>query len=141
MDAVLTLMSRNTTSNHNLYFSFSHDTDIVPIVPALGIFPGDPLPWDTYDADRVFWTTSVVPMGGHIVVERLDCGDTRVRLVVNGRVQLINDLADSTELTALGVYQLDAFTKAVRGKWEQGFCEACANGTEECIDGISFYDS
>lgn len=138
VEAVIDLMKQES-SNQNLYFSFSHDTDIVPMIPALGIFPSpvkDPLPWDTYDADRVFWTTSIVPMAGHIVVERLQCGkgDTRVRVVVNGRVQGVPG-CDTQGC------RLDEFESIVKGRWEKGFCEACAPDRVECVDKISFFGS
>lgn len=150
VNAVLDLMNRNTSSNHNLYFSFSHDTDIVPIIPALGIFPAPnkhPLPWDTYDSDRVFWTTSIVPMGGHVVVERLDCSrdsqetDTRVRVLVNGRIQSVPGCMEIDSFKGTGVYSLDEFEKVVRGRWEKRFCDLCGDGMEGCVDGISFYES
>jgi acid phosphatase len=149
VEAVLNLMNRDNSSNYNLYFSFSHDTDIVPMVPALGIFPSprdDPMPWDKYDQDRVFWTTSIVPMGGHVVVERLECGpsDTRVRVVVNERVQRVpgcSELDAPGGVAGSGVYRLDEFERVVRSRWDQGFCEACAAGAEGCIESISFFES
>jgi acid phosphatase len=117
----------------------------VPIVPALGIFPPpnkDPMPWDKYDAERVFWTTSIVPMGGHVVVERLDCNsDIRVRVVVNGRVQPIPGCNAPADQAALGICQLEQFEQIVKGRWEKTFCEACAPDQPECVNSISFYEA
>jgi acid phosphatase len=120
-------MTRNTS---NIYISFSHDTDIVPIIAALGITPDKPLPWDKY-ADRVFWTTSVVPMGGHIVVERLHCPDPHVRVLVNGRLQ-------SMSWDESGIYPLNDFIAQVRGKWNGTFCDACGN--VDCVNDIDFFE-
>jgi hypothetical protein len=115
------------------------------VVPALGIFtsPKDALPWDSYDLDRVFWTTSIVPMGGHIVVERLDCdGTPTVRVVVNGQTQAVSgcDTVINAPPDAYGLCSLDQFESVVRGRWEKSFCEACAPDQPECVDNISFFE-
>ena len=115
------------------------------MVPALGIFPEpnkNPLPWDSYDADRAFWTTSIVPMAGHIVIERLECDEeTYVRIVVNGRVQPVQGCDTSSLLGNVGICPLDEFETVVRGRWDTGFCEACAPNHPDCVDKISFYES
>jgi acid phosphatase len=110
----------------------------------LGIFPAPntspPLPWDKYDGNRVFWTTSIVPMGGHIVIERLQCPGTQqqqVRVVVNERVQSVPGCEGGVD----GMCALEEFERVVTGRWTGGgFCEVCAPGNETCVDGISFYE-
>ena len=119
------------------------------MIPALGIFTSpnkNPLPWDSYDANRAFWTTSIVPMGGHIVVERLQCqksgGDTgnppdiRVRVLVNEKVQGIPGCKGAGE-TCL----LDEFERLVKGRWKKSFCETCAMTYVDCVDDISFFEA
>lgn len=111
------------------------------MIPALGIFPSptdNPLPWDRYDETRVFWTTSIVPMGGHVVVERLQCGkDVKVRVVVNERVQAVPGCDTPTED---GICGLEEFERVVKSRWKGGFCETCAPGRLECVDNISFFE-
>src|ERR1700721_1974154 len=106
------------------------------MVPALGIFPApnqDPLKWDEYDQDRVFWTTSIVPMAGHIVIERLQCNSNiKVRVVVKGRPQEVSGCTKSTSTDPrdYAVYSLDEFERVVRGRWGKGYCEICAPNQE-----------
>jgi hypothetical protein len=106
------------------------------MIPALGIFPSphpDPMPWDTYDADRVFWTTSIVPMAGHIVIERLNCSDsTKVRVVMNGQTHVIPGCTAECPLSD--------FERIITSRWVTSFCATCAQGSASCVDGISFYD-
>jgi len=106
------------------------------MIPALGIFasPHDnPLPWDSYDADRVFWTTSIVPMAGHIVLERLSCDEknNKVRVVVNGQTQVVPGCAAECPL--------EDFERIVTSRWGKSFCEICAQGDQTCVNGITFY--
>jgi hypothetical protein len=116
------------------------------MIPALGIFPTsnpDPLPWTSYDKDRVFWTTSIVPMGGHIIIERLQCGEeTNVRVIVNGRTHQVPGCpeSDSKDPRETGLCGLEQFESVVKGGWEKGFCEVCAPGDGGCVDGISFFE-
>jgi hypothetical protein len=72
-------------------------------------------------------------MAGHIVVERLECGDTRVRVVVNERVQVVPGCDTS------GICRLEEFENVVKARWGKGFCETCAPGRTDCIDKISFF--
>ncbi len=116
------------------------------MIPALGIFPTsnpDPLPWNSYDKDRAFWTTSIVPMGGHIIVERLECkADSKVRVIVNGRTHEVPGCTTSkaSDPAEVGLCRLEQFLEVVKEKWEKGFCEVCAPGRGDCVDGISFFE-
>jgi acid phosphatase len=114
------------------------------MVPALGIFPSphdNPLPADTYDSDRVFWTTAIVPMGGHIVIERLDCGSSgpQVRVLVNERIQSVPG-CESAKTLGVGLCDLNQFETIVKGRWDTTFCEACAPDEPDCVDSISFFE-
>ena len=119
---------------------------MVPMIPALGIFPTsnpDPLPWNSYDKDRVFWTTSIVPMGGHIIIERLECkDDLKVRVIVNGRTHEVPGCTTSkaSDPAEVGLCRLEQFVEVVKERWEKGFCEVCAPGQGDCVDGISFVE-
>ncbi|KAF9884466.1 acid phosphatase pho5 [Aspergillus nanangensis] len=77
----------------SMFFSFVHDGDIAPFLAALDILKDgkyDPsLPTTHAVEDRVWKTSSVMPMGGRIVLERLSCssgtGDVFVRVNINDR--------------------------------------------------------
>lgn len=60
-----------------------HDGDIAPFLTALDIFKDpkyDPdLPTSHAAADRIWRTTSVLPMGGRATLERLACSSTSKR--------------------------------------------------------------
>ncbi|KAF2669209.1 multiple inositol polyphosphate phosphatase [Microthyrium microscopicum] len=58
----------------SFFFSFSHDSDIIPTYAMLGLFNDDqPLPTDRILEDRRWRTSQVVPMGGRLVIESLVC--------------------------------------------------------------------
>jgi len=61
-----------------LFFSFVHDGDIVPMLAALDIFPQEPeLPTSHVLHNRTWRTSDVVPMGGRVIFERLVCAAPR----------------------------------------------------------------
>jgi hypothetical protein len=115
----------------------------VPVIPALGIFPApnsDPLPWDKYDDKRAFWTTSIVPMGGHVVIERVECDDkTYARILVNGKTHQLTNCPSPMKNT--GLCELSDFERIIKSSWEKSFCEVCAPEQTECIAEISFFES
>lgn len=75
-------------------------------------------------------------------MERLECFEQiYVRVLVNERVQLVPGCDGTSELGKVGIYPLDEFERVVRGRWDSGFCEACAPGYTECVDKISFYEA
>ncbi|KUJ13249.1 acid phosphatase [Mollisia scopiformis] len=93
VNATATLLN-DGPRNGSLFWSFAHDTNITPVIAALGILnPSQSLP-----TDRVAWgnrwsTGNIVPMQGHVILERLSCNataialkDTYVRIVLNEAV-------------------------------------------------------
>ncbi|KAE8387504.1 histidine phosphatase superfamily [Aspergillus alliaceus] len=72
-----TALLRSGPQAGTMFFSFVHDGDIAPFITALDILKDtkyDPsLPTTHRVADRVWRTSSVMPMGGRIVLERLAC--------------------------------------------------------------------
>ncbi|KAL4904624.1 hypothetical protein BDW74DRAFT_168238 [Aspergillus multicolor] len=83
-----------------LFFSFVHDGDIAPFLEALDILKDpkyDPhLPMTHRATDRVWRTSSVMPMGGRITLERMTCSSmnsglggeegTFVRININDKI-------------------------------------------------------
>ncbi|KAF9883673.1 acid phosphatase pho5 [Aspergillus nanangensis] len=78
----------------SMFWSFSHDANITPVVAALGIdIPDQHLPNNTIPFPHTYHVTDIVPMGGHLVLERLTCSATAisqpghfVRAVINEAV-------------------------------------------------------
>ena len=136
----------------------SHDTDIVAIITAMGIFPDhqdDIMRWDKYNKHgSIFKSTSIVPMGGHIIIERLECEEQEqdthpasIRIIINGRIQEIPDCIPlhGTDKRYRGVYSLPHFEEIIKRKWNRNtFCEMCGLGpgtnNSACINKISFYE-
>ncbi|KAJ8100913.1 histidine phosphatase superfamily [Lipomyces tetrasporus] len=115
-----------------LFFSFAHDGDIVPLVGTLGLFPEvEPLPY-TYVPDNRNWKlSSVVPMGGRVVFERVSCVSTMstssvgVRILVNDGVVPVPGCESETRDGE--ICPLDVFVKLVDKKGEEvgEFDEVC----------------
>lgn len=73
LNATTNLLS-NGTSAGSLFFSFVHDGDILPLLSALHLFPSaEDLPTDRAPEDRLWRTSSIVPMGGRVEFERMVC--------------------------------------------------------------------
>jgi len=145
------------------YMGSSHDTDIVAIMSALGIFPehqASSMRWDKYSKHALFRSSLLVPMAGHILIERLACDDNNhhntvngisIRILINGRVQEIPTCTTlyQRDRRFKGVYPLDVFGERVtRMGRNRTFCEMCdpwpagnsSSSSSECINRISFYE-
>lgn len=93
INATATLLADNETES-NLYFSFSHDNDLLRLVTSLGVFDIDePLPVDRIDFYKFFSASEIIPMGGRLITERMSCynatsdsNDSYVRLLLNDQV-------------------------------------------------------
>lgn len=74
----------------------AHDTQITPIITALDILsPTEHLPFDHIPFGNPWHVENIVPMGGHLTIERLSCNDNDdstdspqkyVRIVLNEAV-------------------------------------------------------
>ncbi|KAJ6122116.1 hypothetical protein N7512_004581 [Penicillium capsulatum] len=79
-------------STGSLFLSFVHDGDISPLLTALGVLHSseeEHLPTTHIAADRRWKTSSVLPMGARITVERLTCSpdnETFIRVNINDRI-------------------------------------------------------
>lgn len=110
LDAVARNIRNTSESANSVFAAFVHDGDIVPVVAALGMLdePIDPvtgkmelLPSQSRKWERMWRTSDVVPMGGRVVLERINCDGALhpysveksifVRLVINeGHIALGN---------------------------------------------------
>ncbi|KAK9358096.1 histidine phosphatase superfamily [Lipomyces starkeyi] len=116
----------------NLFFSFAHDGDIVPLVGTLGLFPEiEPLPPTHVPDNRNWKLSSVVPMGGRVIFERVSCASNigarriGVRILVNDGVVPVPGC--QSETSDGGICPLDVFVKLVDQKGEEvgQFDEVC----------------
>ncbi len=143
-----------------VYASFVHDGDIVPVLAALGIFDEEDaeqvLPTDHVKRNRRWRTSDLVPMAGRLVIERLNCRTPHgwryrdVRLFINdgwvgwavdggGRASTGEEKRRRTKTDRVFVPQVEVgrFREMVRRKKEEfgSFTEVCglAEGVEERI--------
>lgn len=66
-----------TVSSPNTDRLSAHDADITPVVAALGIdVPQHHLPNDTVPFPNPYRVSDIVPMGGHLTLERMTCNAT-----------------------------------------------------------------
>lgn len=79
--------SNTSESVGSMYWSFCHDTNVVPVVSALGLAKAKKhLPVDQIAFEPDFISTQIVPMGGHLTVERLKCSSSASPAVANGTI-------------------------------------------------------
>lgn len=98
-NATATLLAESSDDAGSLFFSFSHDNDLVRYLTALGLYDDDePLPVDYVDFRNHFKSSEIVPMGGRLITERLNCynetsetTDQYVRLILNDQVLPFGD--------------------------------------------------
>ncbi|KAK6466044.1 secretory acid phosphatase [Scheffersomyces coipomensis] len=91
-NASLTLLNQGPSAG-KIFFNFCHDTNITPILAALGLFtPENDLPVDRIAHDSVYKSTNFVPMGGHLVLERLVCNKTSVHAAGTYVRSLVNEV-------------------------------------------------
>jgi acid phosphatase len=159
LEAVAELLNQGSpddaSGSGEIYASFVHDGDLVPVLAALGVFDEDRdgdgdgahfLPTDRRKKDRRWQTSDLVPMAGHLVIERLNCRTPHgwsyrdVRLFVNdGWVGWSVDGAGKEEGRKVFVPQVEVgrFKEIVARKREEvgGFGEVCGleGGVEEGI--------
>ncbi|CAK7222181.1 acid phosphatase pho5 [Sporothrix bragantina] len=96
-NATRVLMQQGPKSG-SMFWSFVHDTNITPVVAALGLdVPDKPLPNDTIHFPYQYRASDIVPMGGHLTIERMTCNATAksvegvyVRAVINEAVVPFN---------------------------------------------------
>ncbi|GKZ20783.1 acid phosphatase pho5 [Aspergillus brasiliensis] len=95
LNASLTLLQQGPSSSGPLFFNFAHDSNISPIITALGVAtPSQPLNQTRIPFPPSPWSVqTIVPMGGRLTIERMNCTDSAlapagifVRLVLNEAV-------------------------------------------------------
>ncbi|KAE8551591.1 hypothetical protein EYB25_005481 [Talaromyces marneffei] len=128
-----------------MFFSFVHDGDIAPMLTALHIFDdpkyGNHLPVTHIAEDRVWKTSTVMPMGGRITFERLRCGesiegqDLFVRININDDIVPLPNCHNGPGESC----PLDRFVKMVHKRRHQvGRFEDVCGTKEQETTGLSF---
>ncbi|RAL05920.1 histidine phosphatase family protein [Aspergillus ibericus CBS 121593] len=119
INATLALLTEGPSSG-SLFFNFAHDSNITPIITALGIAtPSTPLPTNQIPFPPTPWKTEdIVPMGGRLTIERLNCtssalapAGTFVRLVLNEAVVPLQECQNGPGYSC----PLANYTEFVRG--------------------------
>ncbi|KAK9446667.1 histidine phosphatase superfamily [Limtongia smithiae] len=139
LNATRELLELGPTKFKSIYLSFAHDGDLVPLISALGLFSeAAPLPVSHLVPDRSWKLSTVVPMGGRIVFERISCAnsitadrDIGVRLLVNDAVTRVPGCEHATlrgEICPLQEY-IDIVDR--KGQQVGGFEEACGLDSEQ----------
>lgn len=153
LNATATLLAAGPEEAGPLFFSFVHDGDVVPMVAALDLFPDEAeLPVTGVWEGRRWRTSSVVPMGGRVIFERLACGglaasgsesssvgkgeeELFVRINVNDGVVALPGCRDGPGESC----PLDRFLAIVKRRGEEvgDFREVCGLGAD-AADRITF---
>ncbi|RAL15936.1 histidine phosphatase family protein [Aspergillus homomorphus CBS 101889] len=103
LNASLSLLQQGPSKVGPLFFNFAHDSNISPIIAALDIDnPPQDLPTDrvAFDLQQNWRITDIIPMGGRLTLERLNCSATSagtgtyVRIVLNEAVVPLRDCQD-----------------------------------------------
>lgn len=147
--------TRGLMSNHSskdVYLSFVHDGDIVPVMATLGILNEPPaeekLPTDRAKTGRNWRTSDVVPMGGRLIFERIACEteskttstEHSVRLFINDGLIDLGKLPSSGLVKGIdGAISLRDFQRMVSSKGEHwgDFRKVCAL-PDDAADRITF---
>jgi acid phosphatase len=145
LDATQNLMSNH--SSEDVYFSFVHDGDIVPVLATLQMLDepvmSQELPTDRVKKDRTWRTSDVVPMGGRMIFERISCGSELsnrehfVRLFINDGLMKLSVLPQASHIeNAVGLGDFQDFVASKRNIFG-GFKEECSL-SENTPDHITF---
>ena len=152
LNATANLMAEGPAKAGPLFFSFVHDGDIVPMLAALDLFHDEEdLPVTRVAADRRWRTSTITPMGGRVIFERMTCSSPStstvssskdmpdehifVRINVNDGIVAIPACQDGPGKSCA----LDQFLQIVkrRGQEVGDFREKCGLG-EDAADRITF---
>jgi acid phosphatase len=116
LNATARLLEQAPSATGPFFMSFSHDSDIIPVLATLKLLDdGAKLPTDRVLRDRKWRTSQVVPMGGRIAFERMQCDGGRgafVRLNINDGLVAVPGCVDGPNLSC----SLGRFLKYVDDK-------------------------
>lgn len=133
-------------SSKDVYFSFVHDGDIVPLLSTLKLLDekgNQELPVNRLKADRNWKTSDFAPMSGRVIFERVVCGTEAdsaarryVRLSANDGVVALSGLKASGEVRH--AYTLDDFQQFVAEEASYGDYNEVCGLPEDAPSKISF---
>lgn len=137
VDAMVKLFDEKETKQ-NLFFSFTHDTELLHFMKALGIFEHQIHELSTRDIDfaRFFKTSELVPMGARIIIERYTIkGNRYIRVLINNAVIPIPECQNGPAYTC----KLSKFKALLNEKLQAGTFEDKCRITEERPKQLTFY--
>ncbi|EGN94960.1 hypothetical protein SERLA73DRAFT_170869 [Serpula lacrymans var. lacrymans S7.3] len=116
--------------NRTFYADFTHDTEMIAIYSAIGLFnQTSPLDLSQPNPNRTWILSQMVPFSARMITEKLQCntnGETGnyIRILVNDAVQSLGFCGD----TGNGLCEVDAFVESQQfatsngdGEWENCF--------------------
>ncbi|KAJ5241977.1 uncharacterized protein N7469_000304 [Penicillium citrinum] len=141
LNATSSILQAGPTAG-TLFLSFVHDGDISPFLAALGILSNPietNLPTTHIPSDRLWKTSSVLPMGARVTLERMSCSSGEdeqpyIRININDRIMPLA----SCRSGPTGSCTLAEFIDYVQGRGEAvgNFGEVC--GLEGHAERITF---
>ncbi|KAG0687656.1 acid phosphatase pho5 [Pichia californica] len=137
VDAMIRLFD-NQETKENFYFSFTHDSELIYFMSALGIFQyqKENLSTRKIDFERFFKSSELIPMGARIVVERYTIKNERyIRVLINDVVIPIPECQNGPFFTC----KLSNLRAILSEKMlSEDFAEKCRI-TEERPRNLTFY--
>lgn len=146
LNATQDLMADDTSND--IFFSFVHDGDIVPVMATLQLLNErqvlQELPTDHMKTSRHWRTSDVVPMGGRLIFERISCGtdsthskEHLVRLFINDGLMKLPGLPSVQDVEHAVLFTDFQDFIASRGNVFGEFREVCSL-PEDAADRITF---
>jgi acid phosphatase len=130
VNATRTLLNDGPEEVGEMFWNFSHDTDITPILALLGIGvppQNPPLDGNNIPFGQYYSISEVCPMGTHFTIERLNCDDASisgkgifVRFVLNDSVEPLPHCQDGPGFSC----RLDKYNEWVDSN-VPSYAEAC----------------
>lgn len=137
VDAMIKLFEEQETKE-NLFFSFTHDTELLHFMNALGIFEYQKEDLSTRNIDflRFFKTSELVPMGARIVIERYTINKEHyIRVLINDAVIPIPECQNGPFFTCKLTKLNHIVSEKMKGN---NFVDKCRI-TEERPQELTFY--
>jgi len=135
--ASLALLKDNETE-HKIFLSFSHDTDLEITLEALGLLgiaDGEQLPNDHIPFPHTYVHSTIVPQGARIYTEKIKCdGEIYVRYVLNDAVYPLPTCSDGPGFSC----KLTDFENYVNDRLDNlDYATQC--GAEDIPNNVTFY--
>ncbi|CEP63512.1 histidine phosphatase family protein LALA0_S08e04192g [Lachancea lanzarotensis] len=138
-NASVELLKQHKELDNKVWLSFTHDTNVVNILAAIGIFdPGHPMPAE-YIAikDHIYHKSWMVPQGARVYTQLYQCSNqTYVRYVVNDAVIPIEKCSSGPGLSC----ELSKFVDYAESRLNgTDYVSSCKTNTTSNQTSLTFY--